>query len=241
MQVFKIREDGFKEIQKLVLTRTIPLLLITFTAALFLLPKKPDAPNILPFYIPVVILMVSISIYRGIKRRKKIFDSYTLTITNNLVTREQFNTATISIYFNDIIEIARHKNGGFSIKGKDAADLIGIPAQVANYAQLEAALQAIQPIVVKDKVPFLQKYPAVIGLVTIGLMVCVYRVNNKIIVGLAGSLLVTLMIWSLVKIQSSKNVDSRTKKSAWIVLIVLASVIGVMILKLTGFAAMQKQ
>ena len=243
MQVFKIRQDGFQEIRKKMLLRSIPILLIAVTVGITISTinskQKENDENVLPTVIPIILLALGFGLYRGVNRQKALFESYTLTITNNLITREQLNTPTISIYFNEIKEITQHKNGGFIIKGKEAADLIGIPVQIDNYLQLETALQQIQPIVVKDKVSFMEKYQSLTGLLTVGLMLCVYTVNNKIIVALTGSALVTLMVWSFIKIRSSKNVDSKTKRSVWWILLVLASVIGVMILKLTGLVDIQ--
>ena len=74
--------------------------------------------NILPFIIPFAFLAVGFGIYRGVNRQKSLLDSYTLNITNNLIIREQLNTPTISIYFSDIREIAKLKNGSFLIKGR---------------------------------------------------------------------------------------------------------------------------
>jgi len=238
MQVFKIRQGGFTEIRKKILFRSVPMLLIGGAVGIIVstINSKHGANevNILPIIIPLIGGALALGIYRGVKRQKTLFESYTLTITNNLVTREQLNTPIISIYFNEIKEIIKNKNGSFIIKGKEAVDLIGIPAQIDDYSQLETTLQQIKPIIVKDKVAFLDKYPSFAGLLTIGLMLCVYTVNNKIIVGLTGTALVALMLWSFIKIQKSKNVDSKTKQSVWLVLLVLASVITVMIYKLIG-------
>jgi hypothetical protein len=244
MQVFKFRQNGFKEIRKKALLRSIPLLLIAgavgITISTINSKQKENDVNVLPIIIPLIAAALGFGLYRGVNRQKALLESYKLTITNNLVTREQLNTPTISIYFNDIKEIAKHKNGSFTIKGKEAVDLIGIPAQIDDYSKLETALQQIQTIVVKDKVSFLQKYQSLTGLVTLGLMLCVYTVSNKLIVALTGSALVALMVWSFIKIQSSKNVDSKTKRSTWLVVLVLASVIAVMVFKLTGLVDMQK-
>lgn len=244
MQVFKFRQDGFKEIKKKILLRSIPLLLIAgavgITISTINSKQKENDVNVLPIIIPLIAAALGVGLYRGVNRQKALLESYKLTITNNLVTREQLNTPTISIYFNDIKEIAKHKNGSFTIKGKEAVDLIGIPAQIDDYYKLETALQQIQTIVVKDKVSFLQKYQSLTGLVTLGLMLCVYTVSNKLIVALTGSALVALMVWSFIKIQSSKNVDNKTKRSTWLVVLVLASVIAVMVFKLTGLVDMQK-
>ncbi len=227
------------------LIRTLPIMLIAVTVGIVIssinAKDKAADVNVLPFLIPFIAVAVGFGLYRGVNRQKTLFDSYTLTITNNLITREQFNTPTISIYFNDIKEIAKHKDGSFTIKGKDATDLIGVPPQIDNYSQLETTLQNIQPITAKDSVSFLQKYQSLTGLLTVGLMLCVYTVNNKIVVALTGTTLVALMIWSFIKIRSSKNIDSKTKRSVWWVLLVLASVIAVMISKLTGLVDMQKR
>lgn len=244
MQTFKIRHDGFKEIRKKSLVRTVPLLIVAGAVgiAISTINSKQEETdvNVLPFVIPFAALALGFGIYRGTSRQKALVDSYTLTITNTLITREQLNTPTVTIYFNDIKEIAKHKNGSFTIRGKGASDLVAIPVQIDNYSHLETSLQNIHPIVTKDKPSFLEKYQSLTGLLTVGLMLCVYTVNNKIVVAVTGIALVALMIWSFIKIRSSTNIDSKTKRGVWWVLLVLASVIAVMILKLTGLVDMQK-
>jgi len=240
MQTFKIRQGGFKEIRRAMLIRTIPILVIVLTFGITIASKSLNYTEILPYYIPFIVVLLVFGIYRGVNRQKSLFDSYTLTVTNNLISREQANTQTISIYFNDIKEISKHKNGSFTIKGKDRSDIIAIPSQIDNYYQLETTLHDIRPIVAKDNVSFLQKYQSLTAIIVVGLMLCVYTVNNKIIVALAGTTFTAIMIWSFAKIRSSKNIDRRTKKIAWWSLIVIASVIAVMIFKLTGRADTQK-
>jgi len=244
MQIFKIRQDGFKEIRKKMLMRLIPMVLIAGTVGITISminsKQKENGVNVLLIVLPIVVLASGTGLYRGVNRQKGLFESYTLTITDNLIKREQLNTPIIVIYFNEIKEIAKHKNGSFTIKGKDLADLIGIPAQIDDYLRLEIALEHIQSIVVKNKVSFIEKYQSLVVAITIGLMLSVFIVNNRIIVALAGSTLVALMVWSFIKIRSSKNVDFKTKRSVWWVLLVLASIIVVMVLKLTGLMDMHK-
>ena len=237
MQKFKIKPGGFKEIKKQTLIRTAPILLIAgivgITISNLNSGGKVSEGNVLPFVIIIITMAMGVGMYRGINRQRALFNSYTLTISSNLITRQQLNTPTISIYFNDIREIARHKNGSFTVKGKEAGDLIGIPSQIDHYAQLETRLQSIQQIIIKDKETLLQKYPFLTAFVAMGLMLCVYTVKNKIIVPLTGSALVALLIWSILKIRSSKNIDSKTKKGVRWALFVLAVIILVMVFKLT--------
>jgi hypothetical protein len=244
MQVFKIRPEGLKEIRKQVLVRVLPVMLIAVAAGIAIsfinIKDKAQDINVLPFLIPFMAAMVGFGLYRGVKRQETLLASYTLTITSNLITREQWNTPAIAIYLNDIREISKHRNGSFTIKGKEPADLIVIPAQIDNYAQLESTLQQLQPLNVTDPGSFVQKNPYLTGLLNLGLMFCVYTTSNKIMVAITGTAFVTLMVLSFMNIQRSKNVDHTTRRSLWWSVLLLISVIAVMIFKLTGLVDMQQ-
>lgn len=91
MQIFKIRQDGFKEIKKQMLIRTLPIMLIAVTIGIVISsinPKDKADVNVLPIIIPLIEVAVGFGLYRGLNRQKTLFDSYTLTVTNNLITRE---------------------------------------------------------------------------------------------------------------------------------------------------------
>jgi hypothetical protein len=237
MQIFKIRQNGFKEIQKQSLQRSIPIMVIAITAgiSISIFNGKPDMEklNVLPIIIPIVVIAAGFGMYRGLNRQKSIFESYTLTITDNLITREQLNTPAISLYLNEIKEIVKNKNNSFSIKGKNANDII-IPPQIESYEQLEQMLNKIKPLKPVTAVPLMERSPLITVLATILLMVCVFTVTNKIIVALSGSMLIAIIIWSYIKIRSSKNIDNKTKKGFRLIWIVMASIIFVMIIKLIG-------
>lgn len=141
MQVFKTRPGGFSTIKKQLLFRVIPLLIIVLCFGIYisLINSKDKVPDIFfpLLFIPFAAVVVFFGVYRSMKNQKSLFESYKLTITNNLITREQLNTPSISIYFNEIKEIAKYKNGSLTITGKDTAELIIIPFQIENYPQLE--------------------------------------------------------------------------------------------------------
>ena len=195
---------------------------------------KTAEVNVLPIIIPFIAVVVGFGLYRGVNRQKGLFESYQLTLTNNLITREQLNTPTISIYFNDIKEIVKNKNGSFIVKGKDPTDLIMIPAQIDNYSDLEKTLNEIKQIATQLDKSFLQKYSIALTMLTLGLMFCVYTLTNKIFVAVCGTILVGILSWSFYEVRKSKNIDAKTKRGMWWVLIVLASIIGVVIMKLFG-------
>jgi len=71
-------------------------------------------------------------------------------------------------------------------------------------------------------------------IVTIGLLAMVIIVVNKIIVAVSGLLVISILTYSLAISLKSKNIDRQTKKFMWGVLIVVFSVIGTMIFKITA-------
>lgn len=121
MQQFKIDKNGFKEIRKQVIIRSIPLLALAATAGIYMSLKNSNDPqsfrNVLPVVIPLAIFALVFGIFKGINRQKLIADSYLLTVTDNLITRKQHNTPEISIYHNAIREITKNNNGSIVIKG----------------------------------------------------------------------------------------------------------------------------
>lgn len=239
MSVFKISQDEFMKVRKKTLMRSIPMLIIAGAVGIAISTtnskEKDDDVNILPIVIPILVVALGFGIYTGVNRQRAQIESYRLIIDNNIITREQLNTPTISIHFSNINEIVKHKNRGFTIIEKETRDLIIIPAQIEDYLILETTLQQIHPISARKYSSLLDKYQNLAGLTTLGLMFCVYTVNNKLIIALSGSALVILLIWSFIKIRKSKNIDSKIKRNMWWGVLLIISVISVILFKLTGF------
>jgi hypothetical protein len=252
MLTFRIPPNGIKEIRKKMLLYGIPFSLISIAITLLITFSiyddgheqiKPDSElyntsspyDWLSWAIPVIIIVTvaGFSTVRTLRRVKKMYESYELTISENLIAREQVNTPTISIYLGEVEEIIKRRNKGFMVRGKTERDIILIPAQIENYDQLETALNEIKPITRKGKTTTLLRVRGLLGLLAIVLMICVYTVENKIIVGVAGILFTGIYIYSFILTQKSKNIDYRTKRKRWVILLMVLIILGFTILKLT--------
>ncbi len=238
MEQFKIRQDGFKEIRKAMLIKAIPISLLAAFGGLaishFNTNGQQSDVNVFPFVIPIVLGALAFGLYRGVNRQKEIFDSYVLTLDHNGITREQHNTPTITIANTDLSEIIKNSNGSFTIKGNSSVNVIGVPSQIDDYEKLEKLLAEIRQISTKSSEPFLQKFRGLLSILTIGLMAAVYISKDKIVVGVSGTLLLAVLGYSFFEVQRSKNIDSKTKKGMWWLILVTASIVGVMYYKLTG-------
>ena len=235
---YKIKADGFKEVQKKIILTTVPIALIAASVSIYISTVNTESSendiDVLFVIIPVLLCTLGYGLYKAIKQQKIIFESYRLVIDEENISREQFNTSIITIPFIQITSIAKHKNGSILIIGKNKGDIIVIPTQIESYNEIEEKLDTINPIKAIKKENILQKSRIIFGIATIALMVCVYTFENKIIVGISGSILVCFLIWSFITLRKNKNIDNKTKKGLWWVFVVIFSIIANMIFKLSG-------
>ena len=228
MYQFKISEAGHKKARKRMFTIVIPILVIVVIVITVINSIGTNAPNdvnTLPFVLPVILIIYGFSLFRTLKKQNKFLSSYTLTISDEGITREQFNTPPLFISFMEIKEIVKTKKGGFIIKGLTRTDVIYVSYFIENQQVLEERLQAMAPITTKSVDPVYRKYLPLLVFPTIGLYICVLTLTNKILVGVSCALFVTLSIWGFYEFQRNKNIPNRSKRVVWFLLLFLASVI----------------
>jgi len=236
MQQFKISEAGYKKFRKRSLRISIPLFIVILAAGILISNStsgKEDV-NTSFFVFPVVAILIGFSLYRGLRKQKEMLMSYSVTISDDRVTREQMNTRPLSLSFMEIKEIIKSEKGNFTIKGEGRENVIHIPYWIDGHAVLEQQLQTLAPMKVNTKDPWYQKYRIVLSLLLVAMMVAVYTVSNKIIVGICGIPLTGFLAWSFYKIRINKNLPENTRRSSWFFLIVIASVAYATYMKLTA-------
>jgi uncharacterized membrane protein len=146
MKTFKISLEGFKQLRNRGIYRTIPAVIIAMAVVVGgNYTRKENEVNILPYMIPLISLSLGVGIYIGLKKQKAMFDSYQLTIDDEVIIREQSNAPTVAIPAYAIKVIKRERNGNFTVRGEK--NVIIIPKQIEHYAEVEAMLNAIRPIV----------------------------------------------------------------------------------------------
>lgn len=235
---FQIKENGFAEIKKALIIKTIPVAILAAGTGLTISHINSNGQttdvNVLLFLIPLVVGALAFGLFKGINRQKELFESYKLIVNEYEIVREQNNTQTISIPRNEIKSIIKNPKGILTIVGSSNTDVIGVPSQINNSEKLEQILSEIKPITYSDKKPLFEKYKGVLILIVLGLMATVFISTNKLLVGITGSILILFLGYSFYEVRRNKNIDKKTKNSMWWLLLVLFSVIGNMYLKITG-------
>lgn len=217
MEQYKIRPEGIRQIRNQSLKQSVPLTLLAVATGCFMSYPNFNSTTMMLF-IPLMVGVISFSIYKGAARVEQLFGSYTLTIDEEGITREQFNTPSIRIPFVSISMIDKNATGGFTIHGAKTVDKIIIPPQIQEAERLEERLNRIKTVAVHASPSFMDKYRIVIAVVNLASMAVVFMMSNKIAVAIAGILLLNLNGWSLFMIFQSKNIDRRTKRSMYILL-----------------------
>ena len=235
---FQIKENGFAEIKKALIIKTIPVAILAAGTGLTISHINSNGQttdvNVLLFLIPLVVGALAFGLFKGINRQRELFESYKLIVNEYEIVREQNNTQTISIPRNEIKSIIKNPKGILTIVGNSYTDVIGVPSQINNSEKLEQVLSEIKPITYSNKKPLFEKYKGVLILIVLGLMATVFISTNKLLVGITGSILILFLGYSFYEVRRNKNIDKKTKNSMWWLLLVLFSVIGNMYLKITG-------
>jgi hypothetical protein len=236
VQQFELDKNRFSEVQKLIIVRGLPVMVLAMLAGFgisyFNNGAQQDQPSFWFIMIPVFLLLLAAGMYRGIQRQKVLFLSYRLTIDEHCITREQATTPTIRLAGKEIQEIYKDANGSYAVKGSSINQTILIPAQIENPAGLEESLARFSPLEASPKMPITTSALRLLPIATLVLMVLVYVSASKVVVAVSGTLLLGVMSYSLVATQRSKHIDGKTKKNTWILLLVIASVLAVMYTKL---------
>jgi len=237
MPQFKLRPEAFAKVKKRIIIRFAVIFVVCFvlvTLASGQQNKVDAATNAVTAAVIFLFLIVIyfFSIRRSLKYAKLLYDSYTFIIEGNTLTRLQQNTPAISFNFNEVKTISKTSKGNLIITGTKPGDIIYIPPTVENPAEMEQLLAGIQPISKTAAISFIVKYNLPISVLVIAMMICVYAVNNKVIVGVSGTVVSLVLVWGLYDTQANKNIDTKTKRNMLWTLVVLLSVITVTIIKL---------
>ena len=229
-----IKEFTFSEstvsaiVKKHIFKVSLYMLLACSMTTWFMVYKDERMLETMLIVIPFVLLLVGTTFYFSHKRLKNQLNSFVLMITDTEIIREQNNTSTIRHLKSDITEIIKHHEGSFSIKANSINDMIIVSSKIENVDELESLLKGIQPIKTNQPRKIMERFatPITVGMLAItGLF---FGSTNVWIVEITGFLTLALFIYSFFAIYNNKNVDVRTRRLMFIVVIPMLSIIGKM-------------
>ncbi|HVI43473.1 MAG TPA: hypothetical protein VM802_01330 [Chitinophaga sp.] len=220
--------------RKEALIRRLPLIVMSAAAGLTILLWYVPGNNATELMITValVVMVLIIRLYMSTGSQQRLLASYTVTISDDAITREQYNTPPLSFNFIEILQIAKDKDGNIFIRGMEKSDVMVIPSEIERYEELESILQRIKPFADRDIKTPAEKYRYVGSILLLVLMMAVYLSGNKIIVGSSAILLTALLIWQLIQVQRNRNAQEHVKRRYWVILLVMLAIIAIAVIKI---------
>lgn len=235
-QIFKLDTKQYPALRKKIISRTIISMVIALGVISFITFKDTakDDLTISICLISGLLLYYLYILFKSVKKRKKIYESYTLTIDELNITRSQDGISDLQIPVSEISTIEKTSDSRFLIIGKSKALLerISIPYQICDYDRVEEILANFKPVTIKTKPNYAEKYRLLIILALIIPMLCVYVVDNKIVVSVSAAITVTIFIYSMFYMAKYRNTIKSWKRALWLYPLVLISILVVTYLKL---------
>ncbi|HEY4108279.1 hypothetical protein [Puia sp.] len=226
MQQFKITPESYKKFRRKWLIKLIPLIAGAIT--LFILINTRFSLNSDPrtflLIVTVVVLYSGFNFFRALKKQKEAMLSYSITLTDSEITREQFQTPPLTISFMEVKDIVRMRKGNFRIRGREKTDVIHIPYFIEDYEELQRRLEVFAPVQTNVRDPFFVRFRWVTAVVGIAVLVGFYAAQNPIVSGTCGILVIGFLIRGFYEAQTNKNLPSSAKRRSWILLLVILAI-----------------
>jgi hypothetical protein len=234
MQQFTTTKDGFKEIRKKLLILFIITEVVIVLIGVYIVPNifsdsGPDSSLI--FTLIMTMAVAAFSHYTSVKRQRKMFESFRLTITNDSVIRETINMPTISIPKHSVREIFRTANGTICIVGESKLNGIVVPPQIENREELVRVLSEIKPITIKTSQSWSQYAQGAGIILVVGLCALGLLNDNRIISSISAVGICAFLITGVVLAHRSKNIDRRMKRLSYMTIIPVLAILSYAIIK----------
>lgn len=225
MAVYKINPKGIDTLRKKMTIISLGSLVVIIIVMLILNRNSmASGDNTMLYVIPIVSAYILFSIWRTTKKQRKALEAFTLTIKDDEIVVQQLGDHVHTINFMEIRKIIKTSKGHFLIQGEGAGNRVAIPKYVEDYDQLEAELSKLGEIQTDVKDPFKQKQQMALMIVVLAGFVCVYAVDNKAVVGIAGTVSIAGLSWLFYRIQTHKVMSPKVKRGSWWMIFAIVAV-----------------
>lgn len=237
MQTYTVSKDAYQKLVKKRLAIVIPaiaVVMLTFLGLDFSTSRSTDIVY-QAITTPLIMAFVGFIYYRAFRKQIRLVLSYTLTLSESEITREQNSTPTITINFMEVKEILKTKKGGFVIKGRTARDIINVPYLIENAADLEQRLQTFAPITATGRRLPYQQYIGLIYLTGVAAYITSILEKNIFLSIITGVVALAILIWLFITVRRSKNATDGMRRATWFYLYFAIMLTATLILKIMGF------
>lgn len=234
---YKIELSGYKKIRNASLARTFPFLILTMITIIIVMEVKPTTPNpttayTSPFVILIMVLALVYSVYKSSKKIKEYCSSFRLTLRNDSIAAKSTLQEEVNIRFDEIQEIIKEHNGSITVKGNTQDKYIIISNHLEHYKEVESSLAKVREFSTGNSKVKIISISFLIKITVLILFVSLLILENKILIGICGTTLVTLLIYSSYKLIKSEVRSKVLTRLKLVSILVILSIIFILADKL---------
>jgi hypothetical protein len=176
---------------------------------------------------------LAIGLFRSYRQQVRQGRSLRLSVTQNQICREADGLPRVIINREDIKRIEVHKSGDLSVRGVQLSETIRIPRSIENRDELFYELRSWAPCADAslEKSHFLG---GAVAVSVVGAFAAVAMLENRLVVGILGSLLFAALMTCSVILWQSRHLDPRNRGLAFVAFLPSLAVLVRVILVVTG-------
>jgi tetratricopeptide (TPR) repeat protein len=224
-RTFQLSEEYFKRLRKLTLTYTVPVLVIGIAAVVYFENSQDSgSPTLrLPALLSTFVI-AGISLYITLRRQKKLWRTFRVTVDEDSVSRTQEAHTPVTIRATEIERIKESPGRGLTVLAQKRGTPLLIPDTLSDYDECRSLLSRWAPIETV-RGPLNRALLLVIAFAIVGIFVVFDRTKDPSLVVPFGVAVAALLIFSHVKLQRNPDIDRRTKRWSWIGLLLVLQVV----------------
>lgn len=200
MTEYKLTEAFFKELQRRIWTRLIPLMLVTLAVVVWIANRTSRMSLSAWFSIAIVGGLWVLMLVRGVSQQRESWSTYRLTMDDEAVTRKRRGWPDARIPFGEISHLVEIQGQGLRIEALSPQRRIAVPLLLENYDNLRAALQARHSIelIAGPRAKLLSVRSALIFVLILASIVLFFVSSNLYLAAVLGIGFVALLIFGII-------------------------------------------
>ena len=170
----------------------------------------------------VVILLITI---RSTKRIvQKAVASFELELSDDSITKQQADTQSVTIAFNEITAVEQYSRKGTRLKTAQSSRHIWVPCELEQYAELIELVKQRSGVALKTQSYSWARTYSISVVMLVAWITLMNAHDRRLILTLSAALSVAL-VWSVVSIWRNPNASRRLKRNMLLVLLPVLTLI----------------
>jgi len=225
-RVFSMGEKFFADLRRVLLSRTLPLIVLILLIAVLVHPPGVQVDSaVILFSACIMVPLGFFGVRRGYKQLVATYRGFRLFVSHDRLRRVQPGLPDLEIARDEVTRIVDVPGKGLTVFGTGYQKFIGIPAGLDGFEEARALLVTwMTPE--ERRGGLVSWYPILLGLLTVVGLAVVIGSENRLLVTTLGLGLIGLLLYCIVVLRKSPHIDARTRRGVWFFpLIILALVL----------------